>query len=312
VSESLPRRDEGPYADEVTGVEPLIVGNKFRMARQLCVHDDEQVYEAIHTGTERRVRVHMLSRKEPAKSALAERMRRAARAAGRVPHPHVLGVVDSGVDQGKPFLVYEYFGSVSLADWIEREGPQPMDVAARVICQVLDALSALHRGGVVHRSIKPENVLIERNGAELRSKLTGFGWAVVQGKFDDAPALSRGFSRYMAPEARRDAHASGPLLDLYAVGALMRFLLTGDPALPCNDARAERAIARACAEEPTERFPTAEPFLSTVAALMPDAAGGAPPAGSSCATRSRRSRTCCRAPAMARVTVAKACRRSWW
>jgi hypothetical protein len=280
VSETLPRSEDGPYADEVTGVEPLIVGNKFRMARQLCVHDDEVVYDAIHTGTERRVRVHMLPRKELAKSPLVERMRRAARAAGRVPHPHVLGVVDSGVDPlGKPFLVYEYFGSTSLADWIAQEGPQPMDVAARIICQVLDALAALHRGGVVHRSLKPENVLIERNGAELRTKLTGFGWAVVQGKFDDAPALSRSFSRYMAPEARRDAHASGPALDLFAVGALMRFLLTGDPAEPAMDARAERAIARACAEDPTERFPGAEPFLSTVATLMPEAGGAEPQPG---------------------------------
>lgn len=274
MSETVPRIEEIPYADEVTGVEPLIVGNKFRMARQMCVHDDEHIYEAIHTGTERRVRVHMLPRKELAKSPLAERMRRAARAAGRVPHPHVLGVVDSGVDPaGKPFLVYEYFGSTSLAEWVAREGPQPMDVTARVICQVLDALAALHRGGVVHRSIRPENVLIERNGAELRSKLTGFGWAVVQGKFDDAPALSRAYSRYMAPEARRDAHASGPALDLFAVGALMRFLLTGDPAEPAVDARAERAIARACAEDPTERFAAAEHFLSTVATLMPEAGG---------------------------------------
>jgi hypothetical protein len=93
---------------------------------------------------------------------------------------------------------------------------------------------------------------------------------VVQGKLDAAPALSRGFSRYLAPEARRDAHASGPTLDLFAVGALMRFLLTGDPAEPCSDARAERAIARACADEPTERFAAAEHFLSTVATLMPE------------------------------------------
>lgn len=276
----MPRAEENPYADEVTGVEPLIVGNKFRMARQLCVHDDELVYEALHTGTERRVRVHMLSRKEPAKSPLVDRMRRAARAAGRVPHPHVLGVVDSGVDPaGKPFLVYEYFGATNLADWIAQEGPQPLDVAARVICQVLDALTALHRGGVVHRSIKPENVLIERHGAELRTKLTGFGWAVVQGKFDDAPALSRSFSRYMAPEARRDAHASGPALDLFAVGSLMRFLLSGDPAQASGDARAERAIARACAEDPTERFGAAEHFLSTVATLIPESGGNEPQAG---------------------------------
>jgi hypothetical protein len=269
----LPRREDGPpYADEVTGVEPLIVGNKFRMARQLCVHDEELVFEAIHTGTERRVRLHLLPRSEPPKSPLVERVRRAARAAGKVPHLHVLGVVDSGVDAtGKPFLVYEYFGATTLGDWIAQQGPQPLDVAARVICQVLEALTALHRGGVVHRWIRPENVLIERSGSELRTKLTGFGWAVVQGKFDDAPALPRAFSRYLAPEGRRDAHASGAALDLFAVGALLRFLLTGDPAVCAADVRAERAIARACAEDPTERFAAAEHFLSTMATLISDA-----------------------------------------
>jgi serine/threonine-protein kinase len=275
VSETLPRTAEGAYTDEVTGVEPIMVGNKFRMARQLCVHDEELVYEALHTGTERRVRVHMLGRQESPKSPLVERMRRAARAAGRVPHPNVLGVVDSGLDaQGKPFVVYEFFGGLTLADLVANEGPLSMEQAARVTCQVLDALNALHRGGVVHRCVRPENVLVERNGQELRTKLTGFGLAVVQGKFDDAPALPRGFSRYLAPEARRNAHASSAELDLYAVGVLLRFLITGDAAASEGlDPRAERAIERACAEEPEERFSAAEHFSAAVGLLLPEAGG---------------------------------------
>lgn len=280
MSESLPRTGGDAYLDEVTGVEPIILANKFRLTRQLCVHDDELIYDALHTGTERRVRVHMLGRQESAKSPLVERMRRAARAAGRVPHPNVLGVVDSGLDpQGKPFVVYEYFGGTSLADLVASDGPLPMEQAARVICQVLDSLNALHRGGVTHRLVRPENVLVERNGQELRTKLTGFGLAVVQGKFDDAPALPRGYSRYVAPEARRNANASSAALDLYAVGVLLRFLLTGDAAAGEGlDPRAERAIDRACAEEPEERFASAESFSAAVALLLPDAYGNEPQA----------------------------------
>ncbi|HEX6246084.1 MAG TPA: protein kinase, partial [Polyangiales bacterium] len=272
MSETLPRAQDGAYPDEVTGVEPMMLGNKFRLAQRMSASDEEIVYEAVHTGTERRVRVHVLPRQESAKSPLVERMRRAARAAGRVPHPHVLGVVDSGLDpQGKPFVVYEFFGSTTLAELIARDGPLPMPQAVQAASQILDALTALHRGGVVHRWLRPEHVLVERNGAELRTKLTGFGWAVVQGKFDDAPALPRGYSRYAAPEARRDANVSAPALDLYAVGVLLRFLLTGDAGVGEGlDAHVERTIERACAEDPDERFAAAEHFSAALALLVPD------------------------------------------
>jgi serine/threonine-protein kinase len=265
--------EDDSYPDALTGLEPIILGNKFRMAQKLSSQDDEVVYEAVHTGTERRVRVHMLPRGESAKSPLVERMRRAARAAGRVPHPNVLSVVDSGLDpQGRPFVVYELFGSSTLAELIAREGPLSPEQAARVVCQVLDALAELHRRGVVHRWLRPEQMLVERSGQDLRCKLTGFGHAVVQGKFDDAPALPRGYSRYLAPEARRDERVATPGLDLYAVGVLLRFLLTGDTAPAVGlDARAERAIERACADDPDERFAGAEPFSAAVALLLPDA-----------------------------------------
>jgi hypothetical protein len=279
VSGTSPRTTEGAYTEDVTGLDAIVLANKFRLVRQLCVQDDELIYEALHTATQRRVRVHMMGEDEQAKSPLAERMRRAARAAGRVPHPSVLGVVDSGVDsQGKPFLVYEYFDSVSLADVIGHSGPLPTDQAAHVISQLLDALGALHQRGVVHRCVRPENVLAERAGGELRVKLTGFGFAVVQGKFDDAPALPRGFSRYLAPEARRNAQASGAGMDLYAVGVLMRYLLTGDAGVSDGiDPRAERAIARATADDPDERFTAAEHFAASINLLLPESGDDSAP-----------------------------------
>jgi hypothetical protein len=272
VSGTSPRTNEGAHTEDVTGVDAIVLANKFRLVRQLCVHDDELVYEALHTGTERRVRVHTLGHDEPAKSPLAERMRRAARAAGRVPHPHVLGVVDSGVDpQGRPFLVYEYFGSVNLSEVVGDTGPLSTEQAAQVVCQLLDALGALHQRGVVHRCVRPENVLVERTGGELRVKLTGFGLAVVQGKFDDAPVLPRGFSRYLAPEARRNPQAASASIDIYAVGVLLRYLLTGDAgAVEGLEPRAERAILRATAEDPEERFTAAEHFAASISMLLPE------------------------------------------
>jgi eukaryotic-like serine/threonine-protein kinase len=273
VSETLSRKEEASYPDAVTGVEPMILGNKFRMAQRLSVHDDEVVYEAVHTGTERRVRVHMLPRHESASSPLVEPMQRAARAAGRVPHPNVLSVLDSGLDpQGRPFVVYEFFGSMTLAELIAREGALSLEQAARVMSQVLDALTAMHQRGVVHRWLRPEHVLVERNAQDLRCKLTGFGLAMVQGKLDDAPALPRGYSRYLAPEARRNGSVATPALDLYAAGVMLRFLLSGDAADASGlDPRAERAIDRACAEDSDERFAAAEHFGAAVALLLPGA-----------------------------------------
>jgi serine/threonine protein kinase len=279
VSGTSPRTTEGAYTEGVTGVDAIVLANKFRLVRQLCVQDDELVYEAVHTGTERRVRVHTLGHDEPAKSPLAERMRRAARAAGRVPHPHVLGVVDSGVDpQGRPFLVYEYYGSVNLSEVIADSGPLPTDQAALVTCQLLDALGALHQRGVIHRCVRPESVLVERVGGELRVKLTGFGFAIVQGKFDDAPALPRGFSRYLAPEARRNSQAASPAIDIYAAGVLLRYLLTGDPAATEGlDSRAERAVLRATADDPDERFTAAEHFAASISMLLPESGSESTP-----------------------------------
>lgn len=273
MSGTVPRTFDGPYPPEVTGIDPIVLANKFRLVKQLGVFDDDVVFEALHTGTERRVRVHMLRPHEQAKSPSAERMRRAARAVGRVPHPHVLGVVDSGLDHtGRPFLVYEYFGSATLAELIQREGPLPVETAARIVCQLLDALAALHQHGVVHRCVRPENVLIDTSSGEARSKLTGFSFATVQGKFEDAPPLPRGFSRYAAPEARRNAEATGAGLDVYAVGVLLRHLLSGDAGKDSGlEPRAERAIARACAEDPEERFTGADRFLAAVSMLLPDA-----------------------------------------
>jgi serine/threonine protein kinase len=266
-----------PAADptRATLTEQVTLSNKFQLARQLATREEELLYQALHTGTGRDVQIHMLPSGLPADSPAAQRMLRAARAAGRVPHPNVLSVVDSGTDaEGRQFIVYEHFAGMPADEWVAKNGPYGPRAGAEIMLQVLEALHALHTRGVVHRNIRPDNVLVDREGGQTRVKLTGFRYALVSGKNTPTPELPKGYSRYLAPEARRGTGTSDPSLDIYAAGVLMRFLLTGetDPGVEI-DPKAARAIARATEDDAEERF-TAENFLSAVSLMIPDEEGG--------------------------------------
>jgi serine/threonine protein kinase len=266
-----------PAADpsRATLPEQVTLSNKFQLARQLATREEELLYQALHTGTGRHVQIHMLPSGVPADGPAAQRMLRAARAAGRVPHPNVLSVVDSGTDaEGRQFIVYEHFSGAAVDELVAKHGPFGARAGAEIMLQVLEALHAMHTRGVVHRNIRPDNVLVEREGGHTRVKLTGFRYALVSGKNTPTPDLPKGYSRYLAPEARRGTGTSEPALDIYAAGVLMRFLLTGetDPGVEI-DPKAARAISRATEDDPDERI-TAENFLSAVGLMIPDEDGG--------------------------------------
>lgn len=245
----------------------VIVHGKYRVLGPGRALGDELAYKALHLGTGRRVELRMLPAGDEPKSPEAARLLRAARAAGRAPHPNVLNVVDSGHDlEGRPFVVYEQFAGVTCDELVERRGPCSVQVAADVMGQLLDGLSALHARGVVHRQLRPEHVLVDGGAEDLRVKLVGLGYSAQSEH--DAPELPRGFSRYLAPEARRGVETCTPRIDIYAAGVLMRFLLTGDPALEHElEPEVERAVARATALDAEERFQSAEQFRASIAAL---------------------------------------------
>ncbi|MDB4988261.1 MAG: Serine/threonine protein kinase [Myxococcaceae bacterium] len=246
-----------------------VLYGKFRVIGTRGRSGDELAFKALHLGTGRRVELRVLAEGVPAQSPEAERMLRSARAAGRAPHSNVLNIVDSGLDtEQRPFVVYEQFGGVPCTDLVTRGGPCELRVAAEIVGQVLDGLSALHGRGVYHRQVRPENVLVDGTADELRVKLVGLGYSLVSGREAAAPELPRGYSRYLAPEARRGEAVATPAVDIYAVGVLLRYLLTGldhgEGELP---AAVERALARALAEDPDERFQSAEQFRACVSAI---------------------------------------------
>ncbi len=158
------------------------------------------------------------------RQVLEERVLREARAAGRLNDPSVVTVFDVLQEAGATFIVMELIQAPTLSDVVARQGPLPQDAVARIAEQLLSALEAAHAAGVVHRDVKPSNVMVLQTG---RVKLTDFGIALST---DDARLTTRGVligsPTYLAPEVIRGEQAS-PGSDLWALGATLFFAVEG-------------------------------------------------------------------------------------
>ncbi len=185
------------------------------------------VYRATDRVLQRTVAVKVMS------AALAEgdpstiaRFEREARAAASLVHPGIVTVYDTGVDGDQRFIAMEYVDGESLATIIAREAPLAPDRATRIGAEAADALDAAHRAGLVHRDVKPGNVMIARTGVV---KVLDFGIARVgDGASITGTASLLGTAAYMAPE-----HALGEPVDarsdVYSLGCLLYAMLTGGP-----------------------------------------------------------------------------------
>ncbi|MCF3100681.1 serine/threonine protein kinase [Streptomyces roseoverticillatus] len=152
------------------------------------------------------------------------RLEREARAAARIAHPHVVTVFDVASDEGRPWIVMELVRGLSLADALQTEGPMPPAHAAHIGAGVLSALRGAHAAGVLHRDVKPGNVLLANDG---RVVLTDFGIATVEG----SSALTRtgelvGSPEFLAPE-RALGHPPGPASDLWSLGVTLYAAVEG-------------------------------------------------------------------------------------
>ncbi len=184
------------------------------------------VYEALDEGLERRVAVKLLH--EPT-AALMARFRDEARLLARIDDPHVVQVhrVDTLPD-GNGFIIMELFGDVALSGLYPPGRVASPEAAVSIIAQVLRGLGAAHRVGVVHRDVKPANVLVERHSG--RAKVCDFGIArslePMPGQADPTGRQLIGTPRYMAPERFKGVN-DDPRSDLFAVGIMLYELLSG-------------------------------------------------------------------------------------
>lgn len=160
------------------------------------------------------------------------RFRREARAAAGVTHEHIAGVYDSGSDGPYHYIVMEYVEGQSVKERLRQEGPLPLSEALRIAAEAAEALEAAHEAGVVHRDIKPHNVLLGRDG---QVKVTDFGIAravAVAGQTDTTTVV--GSVHYISPEQARGAGV-GPQGDLYSLGATLFEMLAGKPPFEGGD-----------------------------------------------------------------------------
>jgi Protein kinase domain len=204
----------------------------------------------------------------PASLAQAERraaqarVLREARAAARLNHPGAVTLYDVIQDQGHPFIVMELVGAPTLAELVGAGGPLPPERVAGIGLQVASALEAAHAAGIVHRDVKPGNVMVPEDGGV---KLADFGVASLQGDPRlTATGLVLGSPAYMAPE-QASGEPSGPPADFWALGATMFFAVEGGP--PFDKGASIPTLAAVVNEDPRP-LRRAGPLAPVIGALL--------------------------------------------
>jgi serine/threonine protein kinase len=183
------------------------------------------VYRAFDTVLERQVAIKLMHREIAGDSDQLERFRREARAVAQLNHPHIVGVIDAGEDEGRPYIVFEYVEGETLKERIRRMGRLPMDEAIAYAIEIARALGCPHTRHIVHRDVKPQNVLIDAEGS---AKVTDFGIARTldqAGLTADGRVL--GTTDYVSPEQALGHDVNGQS-DIYSLGVVLFEMLTGD------------------------------------------------------------------------------------
>ncbi|MDF2745426.1 MAG: serine/threonine protein kinase, partial [Actinomycetia bacterium] len=190
------------------------------------------------------------------------RVMREARAAARLNHPAAVTLYDVVQDQGVTFIVMELVNAPTLADLVREGGPLPVERVAEIGVQVAGALEAAHQAGIIHRDVKPGNVMVPERGT---AKLADFGIASLQGDPQlTSTGLVIGSPAYMAPEQAK-GEASGPPADFWALGATMFYAVEGEPPF---DRGTSIATLAAVVNDPPRRPERAGPLTPLLTALL--------------------------------------------
>ncbi|MCB1022667.1 MAG: protein kinase, partial [Acidobacteria bacterium] len=217
-----------------------LVSNRFRLVRALGRGGMGEVYEAEDLELGGRVALKTVRERWREESEFLGRFKREIQIARRLTHPHLCRIFDGGRDGDLVYLTMELLEGETLAARLERDGPMKAEQTSPIIAQILAGLSALHDGGVIHRDLKPGNVMISARpqGGE-RAVLMDFGLARSLAEPGSATAQTLtgravGTPDYMAPEQMLGKPA-GASTDLFALGVLLFHMLTGEKPWPEND-----------------------------------------------------------------------------
>ncbi len=259
-------------------MQPRTLNGRYRLDEMIGEGGMAVVYRGYDLLLGRVVAVKILREQFGSDQNFLLRFTREAQSAAKLSHPHIANVYDVGHDAETQFIVMEFVNGPNLKDLIRRQGPFTVDGAAFVLRQVAEALDAAHRHGLVHRDIKPQNILVDESG---NAKVVDFG--IAKGLSDanlTEAGTGMGTVHYVSPEQARGERAT-PASDIYSTGVVLYEMLTKElpfdadtpvgvamqhvsapppsplefnPSIPVE---VEAIVMRALAKEPADRFPTA-------------------------------------------------------
>ena len=285
------------------------MAGKYRLLDRIGEGGVAEVFEAVHEEIGQRVAIKILKRELMQRTNAAMRFLTEARIAGVVGHPGIVQIFDYGhLDTGEPYLVMELLQGEDLFVVLQRVKRFELEHAVGLMFHVLDALAAAHRAGVVHRDMKPENVILTRGpGNEPWAKIIDFGIARVISA-DAMPArltamgILLGTPHYLSPEQARGERDIDARTDVYAVGVMLFELLTGKPPFdggsgpevvgrvltdpfpsprllcPSIPAELEQVIFKATARRREDRYASAAEFMDALRPFKGESAA-VPPSG---------------------------------
>ncbi|QEH32795.1 Serine/threonine-protein kinase PrkC [Aquisphaera giovannonii] len=207
----------------------------YRVLHPLGSGGMSSVYRAVHEDTGHEVALKVLPPGLARNPIALQRFLREARSAERLEHPNVVSIYDRGVDRGRNYIVLEYVEGGDLHGYVQVNGPLVVGEAVHIIRDVADGLGYASRLGLVHRDVKPSNILRSSSG---EIKITDLGLA-LQSDLEDERVTREGTTvgtvDYMAPEQARDSRAASERSDIYSLGCTFYYLLAGIPPFPGGD-----------------------------------------------------------------------------
>lgn len=238
-----------------------VIAGRYRVAARIGSGGMGEVFRARDQVLGRTVAVKVLPEELAAKSGFVERFRAEAQAAARLSHPNAVQIHDWGSSDGSYFMVMEYVRGRSLREILAARGSVEPAQAAAILSQLLAGLEAAHASGLVHRDVKPENVLVTAGG---EVKVTDFGISRMAEAASATSGDMLGTATYAAPEQIRGEAVDGRA-DLYAAGCVLYELVCGSPPFEGNVAHILHAHLTARVPPPSVECPEAAPLDRVVA-----------------------------------------------